>query len=435
MGKLLMPSLGSDMESGVLIEWEKQPGDAVIRGDIIAVVETDKGAIEIEVYESGVLDSVLVKLGEKVPVGTPLALIKTAEEYDTDTDVGSALQDGCKEPSTQALGSDAESQSVEVATGHQEPAASFIPASASTPSSGRIRVTPAARKLAAELDIDLSSLSASGPEGAIVLADVRGTNTPSLIGDKDTVLLGTMAKDAAGIEPEPTQADTPAKQTNSADRMRYAIAAAMSRSKREIPHYYLSHPVDIGLAINFVSVVNAGREPADRLLMSALLIKAVAKTIVDYREFNGHYEHDKYVSSDAAHIGMAINIRGGGLVAPAMHSADLLTVDEIMRRLRDLVSRVRKGRFRASEISDPTITISSLGERGVRSLFGVIYPPQVAIIGFGTPAEEPVVKEGEIMKATMMNMTLAADHRVSDGHRGALFLNAIARNLQSPEQL
>ena len=122
-------------------------------------------------------------------------------------------------------------------------------------------------------------------------------------------------------------------------------------------------------------------------------------------------------------------------MAPAIHGADQLTVDETMQRLRDLVNRVRKGRFRASELNDPTITISSLGERGVRTLFGVIYPPQVAIIGFGTPVEEAVVKDGEVVIATMMNMTLAADHRVSDGHRGALFLNAIARNLQSPEQL
>jgi pyruvate dehydrogenase E2 component (dihydrolipoamide acetyltransferase) len=445
MGKFLMPSLGSDMESGVLIEWEKHPGDAVQRGDVIAVVETDKGAIEIEVYETGVLDSVLVQLGEKVPVGTPLALIKTAEdagiEAEAEAGSGSVLQDDCIEPSTQALDSDIESQGYKVATGHQEPVASLIPhtsampASTTTPSGARIRVTPAARKLATELGIDLSSLLASGPDGAIVLADVHAANTPSSTGEKDALLASTTANNTESIEPELIQSDAPANQKNAADRMRCAIAAAMSRSKREIPHYYLSQSVDLGAAIDFVGIVNAAREPADRLLMSALLIKAVANTIVDYHEFNGHYEHDAYVPSETAHIGMAINIRGGGLVAPAIHSADQLTVDETMQRLRYLVSRVRKGRFRVSELNDSTITISSLGERGVRTLFGVIYPPQVAIIGFGTPAEEPVVKEGEVVIATMMNMTLAADHRVSDGHRGALFLNAIARNLQSPEQL
>jgi pyruvate dehydrogenase E2 component (dihydrolipoamide acetyltransferase) len=441
MGKFLMPSLGSDMESGVLIEWEKHPGDAVERGDVIAVVETDKGAIEIEVFETGVLDSVLVQPGEKVAVGTPLALIKTAETSEIDTDADSARQDNCIEPSTPARGSEIESPSFEVATGHQEPTASLIPstspipASAATLSGARIRVTPAARKLADELAIDLSSLSASGPDGAILLADVRATTNPSSIGEKGVLLAATTANDMASIEPEHIQSDTPVDKKNAVDRMRYAIAAAMSRSKREIPHYYLSHSVDIGAAIDFIGVVNAAREPADRLLLSALLIKSVARTIIDYGEFNGHYEHDAYVSSDTAHIGMAINIRGGGLVAPAIHGADQLTVDETMQRLRDLVNRVRKGRFRASELNDPTITISSLGERGVRTLFGVIYPPQVAIIGFGTPAEEAVVKDGEVVIATMMNMTLAADHRVSDGHRGALFLNAIARNLQSPEQL
>lgn len=169
--------------------------------------------------------------------------------------------------------------------------------------------------------------------------------------------------------------------------------------------------------------------------MGVLFVKAVARAAKKYPEFNGFFDEGAFGPSPVVHAGVAINIRGGGLVAPAIHDADTLELDVLMEKMRDLVARVRAGRFRSSELADPTITISSLGERGVESLYGVIYPPQVAIVGVGMPVTRPWVVDGLIVPRQLVTLTLAGDHRVSDGHRGALFLRAIENQLLEPEAL
>lgn len=390
MTQFLMPSLGADMDAGKLVEWLVQPGARVKRGDIIAVVETQKGAIEIEVFDAGVFEQQLIQLGAKVPVGAPMAVIR----YDN-------------EPAESVSARPA--PMVEVS-----PAAppTGVPPAAVPPvrplSGARIEATPAARRMAAEAGIDLATVRPSGPHGEIVLADLPAA--PSA------------AAAPAPAQPPPTG-------------MRAAIAAAMSRSKRDIPHYYLAHAIDVTAAESFVTRHNEGHEPAARLLLGALLTKAVALAAHKYLEFNGHFVDGAYRPSTPVHLGVAINIRGTGLVAPAIHDADQLGLATLMAAMRDLVVRVRAGRFRASELSDPTITISSLGERGVETLFGVIYPPQVAIVGFGTPVTRPWVVDGMIGPRRIVSVTLAGDHRVSDGHRGALFLGAIEDLLEKPEAL
>ncbi|MCI5073897.1 dihydrolipoamide acetyltransferase family protein [Oricola sp.] len=398
-----MPSLGADMEAGTLVEWLKKPGDAVKRGDIIAVVETQKGAIEIEVFEDGVLDAYLVELGAKVPVGTALAVIRG------DGDVPAAPKAATPEPVAPAK-PDVETVVPEAASAP----VTLPPVGAPVAPSGRLRITPAARRLVAEKGIDPATLTGTGPDGAICLADVEGAKS------------GVPAKPASE-QPRTGGFDMGA--------MRDAIAAAMARSKREIPHYYLSHRSDLTAAEAFVAGRNAGKPPEDRILIAALFVKAVAKALKKYKEFNGHYENGAFRPGESVHIGMAINIRGGGLVAPAIHDAQDLDLDTVMDKTRDLVARVRAGRFRAKELSDPTITVSSLGERGVEALFGVIYPPQVAIVGIGAPVVRPWVVEGQVVPRSTVTLTLAADHRVSDGHRGGLFLSSIDKHLQEPEKL
>jgi pyruvate dehydrogenase E2 component (dihydrolipoamide acetyltransferase) len=217
--------------------------------------------------------------------------------------------------------------------------------------------------------------------------------------------------------------------------MRRAIAAAMAQSKREIPHYYLSHSFDAGAAQRFVEDYNAQRLPADRLLFAALLIRATALALREFPEFNGFHDSEAFQPSEAIHIGFAIALRGGGLAAPAIHDTDKLALPELMTKLRDLVGRVRRGGFRSSEISDPTVTISSLGDRGVDALLPVIYPPQVAIIGFGTVRPQPWVVGKSVKPRPVLTASLAADHRASDGHRGALLLARIAELLQEPKSL
>lgn len=388
-----MPSLGADMAAGTLVEWLKHPGDEVRRGDIVAVVETDKGAIEVEIFEDGRIGALLVAEGTAVPVGTPLATI-----------VG---RDGVEPPpASPPAPAPVLASPPPPAPSAPGPPSTAREASREAPTAAALRASPAARWLAGERGIDLALVQGTGPGGAIQRADVAA--------------LSDRPKHREGIDPA---------------QMRRAIAAAMARSKREIPHYYLSHNFDASAALTFLADYNAARLPAERLLIAPLLIRATALALADFPEFNGFHDGDGFTPSDAIHIGFAIAIRGGGLAAPAIRDTGQLALPELMHRLRDLTLRVRRGEFRSSELSDPTVTISSLGERGVDLLLPVIYPPQVAIIGFGTIRQQPWVVDDRIEPRPVMTVTLGADHRANDGHRGALLLGRIAELLQEPHKL
>ncbi|MDO9564512.1 MAG: dihydrolipoamide acetyltransferase family protein [Bradyrhizobium sp.] len=394
-----MPSLGADMEAGTLVEWLVKPGDRVKRGDIVAVVETQKGAIEIEIFEAGKIEQILVGLNTNVPVGTPLARIQTEREEAAGT-VATA-------PSPAAP--------VALSAAPPSILAPVAPPSPPAPppaAVARRRVSPAARRLAGAQGIDLSIVTASGPAGAIIYADVE-RRLGGAVADAEK-------KRAPGLD---------------LDAMRTAIAAAMARSKREIPHYYLEHQVDVTVSEQWLTQKNAVRPPDERLLIGALMVRSVALAARRFPAFNGFYRDGKFEPSRAVHVGVAIAIRGGGLAAPALHDADQIQLDELMTRMRDLVQRTRAGRIRSSEISDPTITVTSLGERGVETLYGIIYPPQVAILGFGKVVRRPWVIDGAIGPRSIVTMTLSADHRVSDGHAGALFLAEIGMLLQEPDKL
>lgn len=217
--------------------------------------------------------------------------------------------------------------------------------------------------------------------------------------------------------------------------MRASIAAAMGRSKRDIPHYYLADEVILDTAWEWLREQNADRPITERLLPAVLQLKAVALAAAKYPDFNGFWRDDTFQPADGVHVGVAISLRGGGLVAPAIHDVSEKTLPELMSDLTDLVARARAGSLRSSEMSDPTITITNLGDKGVDSVFGVIYPPQVAIVGFGRPRERVVAVDGGIRVATTVAASLAADHRASDGARGAMFLTEINRLLQQPEKL
>jgi pyruvate dehydrogenase E2 component (dihydrolipoamide acetyltransferase) len=394
-----MPSLGADMEAGTLVEWLVKAGDRVKRGDVVAVVETQKGAIEIEIFEAGKIEQLLVDLNTKVPVGTPLARIQTELE-------GPPGAVAAAPPPAVPAAPLAAPPLV------RAPVAPPSPPPVAPGAEARARISPAARRLAEAHGIDLSTVTGSGPAGAITYADVeRRFGEISAPSEK---------KRALGLD---------------LDAMRTAIAAAMARSKREIPHYYLEHQVDVTACEQWLTRTNAARPPDDRLLIGALAIKSVALAARRFPAFNGFYRDGKFEPASAVHIGVAIAIRGGGLAAPALHEADRITVDELMARMRDLVQRTRAGRIRSSEISDPTITVTSLGERGVETLYGIIYPPQVAIVGFGKIVTRPWVIDGAIGPRSVVTITLSADHRVSDGHAGALFLAEIGRLLQEPDKL
>jgi pyruvate dehydrogenase E2 component (dihydrolipoyllysine-residue acetyltransferase) len=397
MVEFVMPRLGADMSSGRLVEWRRHPGDAVARGDIIAEVETDKGEIEVESFATGIVDQVLVEPGAVVPVGTALATIRTASE-----------------PT---------SAPVAVATGRDT-------------TTGRVRISPSARQLADELHVDLAAVTGSGPMGRIVRRDVEAAAIARAPKPQPSPASpAPPAEPAVTAAPAAARAVPPPPDGDPAARMRAAIAAAMARSKREIPHFYLRTTVDMSAASAWLGDQNAERPVTDRLLYGVLLVKATALALRDVPELNSLWQDGAPVASERIHVGVAVSLRGGGLVAPALHDADRRSLDDLMRGFRDLVNRARSGRLRGSELSDPTITMTSLGERGVEEVYGVIVPPQVAIVGFGRIAERPWVFQGRVLPCPVMTVTLAADHRVTDGHRAGLFLSAVERLLQEPEAL
>jgi len=457
MGVFLMPSLGADMESGKLVEWLVKPGDAVHRGDVIAVVETQKGAIEIEIFEDGIVESLQAELGQTLPVGAPLAMIgdgtgaaqaappppappsqaappppvppaqaaepepapaklPVVEPLPTPVEA-KAAPPAAPEPETvrpKLAETLATSHGIEV-----PPPSSATPVPPTAPGSGAaLAASPAARALAAEKGIDLATVTGSWPGGAIVLADVE--------------------RAAGGVAQEPAASPAPARKPGRGfdiEAMRQGIAAAMARSKREIPHYYMSHEVDLQIATDWLAQKNADTGPADRLLMGALLVKASALAATAVDGINGTFENGTYTQSPVVNAGVAVALRGGGLVAPAVPAADGMTLPDLMAAMRDLVARARAGRLRSSEMTSGTITISSLGERGVDQMTGVIYPPQVALVAFGTPRAMPRVVDNAVHVRQAVSVTLAADHRTSDGRRGARFLTEIDKLLQSPEAL
>lgn len=382
MSVFAMPSLGADMEAGKLVEWLVKPGDRVRHGDVVAVVETQKGAIEIEVFEDGRVEKLIATLGQTLPVGAPLAVIG-----------GEAVTVAAPLP---------------VATVAAAPAPLAVPVPVQPPAAAGIAASPAARARAAELGVDLSRVTGSGPGGAIVLADVV---------------------------PPAQAAPKPPDREALLSEMRRAIAAAMTRSKREIPHYYVSHTVDLGAATDWLAATNAGRPPETRLLMGALLAKAVALAACEVPAMNGHFEADGFAPSLRVHLGLAVALRGGGLVAPAILDAQTLGLTALMAAMRDLTARTRAGRLRSSEMSMATLTFSALGEAGVEAMAGIIVPPQVALVTAGAPQPMALVRDGAVVARPAVTLTLAADHRVSDGRLGARFLSLIDDHLQAPETL
>lgn len=410
MSDFIMPSLGADMESATLMKWLVNPGDAVKRGDVMAEVETDKGLIEIECFETGVVERLVAEIGQKIPVGGVIAVIRAA---------GAAAADKPAEPAAPP-----------------EP-----------------HVSPLARKIAGELDVDLTHIAGTGPGGMVSREDVeRAAAKPAVStpGNESRIRISPLARKLAeekGVDLSAIKGTGPGGAIESidiermipkekgSDGMRRAIAAAMAKSNREIPHYYLQTRIDMGRALAWLEEENQFRSMQNRLLAVVLLLKAVAKALRDVPGLNGFWTDVGHQLSDAVHLGFAISMKGGGLVAPAIHHVDQLSPDALMAVLRELIPRARGGRLRGSEMTDATLTVTSLGDLGVESVFGVIYPPQVGLVGFGKILEQPWARDGMLGVRPIMTASLSADHRATDGHLGAKFLDAIDRHLQNPESL
>jgi pyruvate dehydrogenase E2 component (dihydrolipoamide acetyltransferase) len=411
MIEVALPSLGADMDEGTLLEWHVRPGDAVKRGQVVAVVDTTKAAIDVECWDDGTVDELIVEPGTRIPVNTVLALLRAPGETDEAAAQWKAAHAAAR-PAAPAVAPGAAPTPAPLAA---------APAGAAGAGAARRRVSPAARVHAEELGVALDAVVGTGPDGAIRLEDVERA-----------ARAGVPAARPPGAAATPPAASAAAGR---AAEMRRTIAAAMARSKREIPHYYLATEVPLAAASRWLAEQNAARPVTERLLMAVLFLKAVARALVEYPELNGFVRGEVFQPSPAVHVGVAVSLRQGGLVAPAILDADRKDLGTLMRELGDLVRRARVFSLRSSELSLPTVTVTNLGDQGVDSVFGVIYPPQVALVGFGSVRERAWVDDGGLKLIPVVSATLAADHRASDGHRGALFLGRVRALLQQPETL
>jgi len=398
-----LPSLGTDMDEGTLLQWHVKPGDAVKRGQVVAVVDTSKAAVDVEIWQDGVVAELRVQPGEKVPVDTVLAMLLAPGEVAPSPAAEAAA------PVPAPTSAPTLALALAPAT-TPTPATQRVPEPARPSAAARHPVSPSARRRAKELSIDPDSVSGTGAQSSVTLADVEAAATHA------------MPSPAAVVQ-------------NRQKEMRKAIAAAMSRSKREIPHYYLSETIPMAKALAWLQQRNEGLPITERILPAVLLLKAVAVALQRTPQLNGFYRDGKFEPGVGVHAGVAISLRGGGLLAPAIHDTQAKPIEQLMRELADLVKRARAGSLRSSEMSDPTITVTNLGDQSVEAVFGVIYPPQVALVGFGSVAVRPWVEGGEIRALPLITATLAADHRVSDGHQGALFLAELRDLLQQPQAL
>ncbi|MFI0266564.1 2-oxo acid dehydrogenase subunit E2 [Streptomyces luteogriseus] len=486
MSEFTMPSLGADMDEGTLLEWLVGPGDTVHKGDPVAVVETAKSTIEVECFETGTMTELLVEPGTTVPVGTPLALIgPKAEKSGKREEPGKSAKSGKSEGPREA-GQAEERRPVrhtpkrgavpERPSPPPEPAPAPVPsavrpsghieagplvrhlaehsgvdletlhgsgpggrvtrtdverATAARAGTGapRVRATPRARRLAAELGVDLATVTGTGRGSAVRAADVRQA-APGPSAPAPSPPVG-----AAPLRPSTERPSVERPAENRTVAMRQAIAGLMTRANRDIPHYYLSTTVDMAAAMAWLHEHNRRSPVGERLLPAALLLKAAALAATEVPEFNGFWTDDHFTAGEGVHLGVAVSLRGGGLVAPALHHADTLALPQLMSALKDLVTRARTGRLRGSEVSDATITVTNLGDQGVETVFGVIYPPQVALVGFGRVVDRPCAVDGLLGVRPVVTATLSADHRATDGAVGARYLTAVTRLLQNPEQL
>jgi pyruvate dehydrogenase E2 component (dihydrolipoamide acetyltransferase) len=396
-----LPSLGADMERATLAQWLKKPGDPVQRGEAIAVVETDKGLIDIESFDDATVTELVVAPGTRIAVGTVMARLSLEGTAAAPAPEGAAARTVSQPPPAAAAAP---------ALAPEPPAALSPAVPAALPTPARTRLSPAARRRAHELGLPPEALEQRAAGAILHLEDVER--------------LAAKAK-AQGAAAAP----------DARSAMRAVIGSAMARAKREIPHYYLGQALDFGAARAWLTRHNAALPVRERLIEGLLIVKAVALAAARVEGFNGYFHDGRFERSTAIHVGTAIAMRGGGLVAPALLDADRKDLKTLMLEFSDLVTRVRTGHMRSSEFMTATITVTSLGEDGVETIFPIINPPQVAIVGTGCVSERPWVHASGVAVRPMLNLTLAADHRVTDGRVGSRFLMTIAELLAAPEKL
>ncbi|MGE0598160.1 MAG: dihydrolipoamide acetyltransferase family protein [Dehalococcoidia bacterium] len=423
--EVTMPQMGADMTEGTVVKWFKSVGDTVTRGEIIAEIETDKADVELEAYESGTLIKLIAEEGEVVPVGEVIALLGEAGEKAPDVERKPPAEPAKRtiEPEVKA---EAEAKEPVPAAVADRPAPA--PAKAAE-SDGRIRISPVARKIAGEAGLDYSSLEGTGPGGRILRKDIEaaiaaGPKTP-------------LARDAGvgrGAGGEGQQPKPAAAGEGGLSKMRQAIARRMTQSKTTAPHYYLTLDIDMSAALEFRSQINANATDEQRVSINDLIVKACAIALERHPKFNAEYHENGLAMHDRVNVCIGIAL-DDGLIAPAILDCQSKSLGRIAIEAKDLIARAKSGRLKADEYSEGTFTITNLGAYGVETLIGIINPPQAAILGVGSVMPQPVVRDNQVVVRQVMKVALSADHRVTDGAEGAVFIKEIQQLLEAPAAL
>lgn len=423
-----MPQMGADMTEGTVLKWLKSLGDQIQRGDILAEIETDKATVELEAYESGELIKIVAEEGDVVPVGELIALIGAAGEAPADDSPSTDEKSEPKRGRTRVARAPEPKDEDEAESDDQE--ADDRPKARPAHEAGdRVRISPVARRIAEDNDVDVSALKGSGPDGRILRRDVEEA-LHSRTEDKPAA----SAAEAPAPKTEEAPAPTTKGETEPLSRIRTTIARRMLASKQQQPHYYLTLDVDMGPALEFRKTLNQAASETQKVSINDLVVKACALALERHPKFTAQFTGDalQFAEDIDINIGIALD---EGLIAPAILDCGRKSLGRIAEDAKGLIERAREGKLRADEYVTGCFTITNLGAYGVESLIGIINPPQAAILGVGSVMAQPVVRDGELAVGQVMKIALSADHRVSDGAEGARFIKEIQGLLENPVSL
>ena len=417
---LMMPKMGFDMEQGKIVRWLKQEGDAVKRGEKVAEIETEKVTIEVENFDDGILHTIVAQAGEEVPVGQPIAVVAQPGEA---VDLAALNITVSAAPATETAAPPAEaSASAGAAVEVPEPeAAPAAPA-------GRVRASPLARRLAAEYGLDLASITGSGPLGRIERRDIEAARAAPPVAPPPPAAPAPMPAPALAAATGPEYEDI------EPNRMRAAIARAMTLSKPGAPHFYVTVPIDMGatMALRKQLAALAPDESAQPSL-NDMVIAGVARTLRNVPVLNAWFIDGKVRRFRRVHVGLAVSL-DEGLVVPVVHDTDTKSVYQLAAETKALIERTRSGRNRLEDFEGSTFTISNMGAltRDVEEFSAIINPPQAAILAVAASIRQPVARDDQIVIADIMRVTLSVDHRVGDGAKAVAFLVELKRIMENP---
>jgi pyruvate dehydrogenase E2 component (dihydrolipoamide acetyltransferase) len=452
MPEVIMPKMGDAMEEGTLLKWLKGEGEEVSEGDPIAEIETDKASMEIEAEDSGTLAQLIAEEGQDIPVGEAIAFIQGEGEEVPERD-GSEASDAEVRSEEESGGEDGGAQAHTATETEEETGEEEQPAEAgretsgdgAPPADGQVRASPIVRRLARENNLDLSRIEGSGPQGRIVERDVRAAlesgEAPTTDGraeqaeveapqEVQTEQASQQAVQPARL-PEPTE--EPGTELMEPTRMQRVIGERMTEAKQHIPHFYATVEVEMDAAMALRGQLNEQLEEEGlKLSVNDFVMKACAVALRSYPNLNALYTSKGIELHEKVDLAMAVALEAG-LITPVIRDAGSKGLAAISRESKDLANKAREGGLRPEEYQGGTITVSNMGMYGVESFTAIINPPQAAIVAVSGIVRRPTYdKDGEVVPANMLKLTLSADHRIANGRDGALYMAEVKRLLQNP---